>query len=811
MEMIIKLKYRLPAALIIWLSCGWFEVWGFQAPETVKIVRDRWGIAHVFASSDEGACFGAGYATAQDRMYSMHRARRAVQGRLAELVGAQGSSGKSIIDQDKNMRYRAFYSYAKRHAERLDLRTKRALLAYSQGVNRYIDEHAADLSQHFEGKIPEEWIPADCLAVWDRLADFFSGFPADEAQQLHRFEELLTSTGSVDGAIKAMKTAVVYDEDAAVVRQEDFTPAMIQAIQQYAAMQGRCDDLPTNAARSSYGPSPKFSHAWVVGGKRLTTGAAALCSDPQTLISAPGIWYEIHMRGATIDARGVGVAGCPGFLIGWNRHVAWGITALGADQADLFRLKMTGRDRYEYDGSNHSFAVSSEQILVKGGSPVNITLKESRPGPVVTPLVSDVKAGEEYALRAIPQWELAPHSIQAALEMLRARDAADFLQATYNWSGPSAHCLFGDAKGHIGYTLLAAIPLRSACSPLAGQIAQDGSSSRYDWIGIIPHELLPQVMNPAGGVLYSANHLPVGNWYPISLGIGTGGTGDTVRSWRLRERLAETGPALFTPQDVLAIHYDAVQPARREIVRAGLRVRDLQARALSASAAEALRFLESWHRNGARVLTSDPYAAIAYHLRIQFRNNDSPALTAHYGGGEGGLSHWLKSLKQRLDQDPKAALSQDEIDYINTSLASAYDTVVRNYGSDPNVWQNRFASASGAAAVPYHGTLEGFGTLDRRYDPIFTGLLDTDGGTLWSQKSQSYSQWVNLGDVNSSLSLLPVGLSEDPASPHFKDQGALWVAGELHPAPLDENIVESLAEKTTLLTFTPAPKTTRRK
>ena len=320
-NMIRKLKHRTPVVLTIWLSCCGSSAWGFQSPETVKIVRDRWGAAHVFASSDEGAYFGAGYATAQDRLYSMHRARRAVQGRLAELVGAQGSSGKSIIDQDKNMRHRAFYSYAKRRAERLDPQTKRALLAYSQGVNRYIGEHPADLSLNFQGKMPEEWTPADCLAVWDRLADFFSGFPADEAQQLHRFEDLVAGTGSVDQAIKAMKAVVVYDEEAAVVKQADFTPAMIQAMQQYAARQGRCGASTPSAAWASYGDPPKFSHAWVVGGKRLTTGAAVLCSDPQTLISAPSIWYEIHMRGATIDARGVGVAGCPGFLIGWNRRV----------------------------------------------------------------------------------------------------------------------------------------------------------------------------------------------------------------------------------------------------------------------------------------------------------------------------------------------------------------------------------------------------------------------------------------------------------------------------------------------------------
>ena len=86
-------------------------------------------------------------------------------------------------------------------------------------------------------------------------------------------------------------------------------------------------------------PDPKFSHAWVIGGKQTTTGASVLVSDPQTPVWNPSMLYEFHAQGATFNARGMGVAGSPVILIGFNQHVAWGMTALGADQADLFILK----------------------------------------------------------------------------------------------------------------------------------------------------------------------------------------------------------------------------------------------------------------------------------------------------------------------------------------------------------------------------------------------------------------------------------------------------------------------------------------
>jgi hypothetical protein len=103
---------------------------------------------------------------------------------------------------------------------------------------------------------------------------------------------------------------------------------------------------------------------------------------------------------------------------------------------------------------------------------------------------------------------------------------------------------------------------------VTGGGAKPGHTTEQDWQEILPYELLPGVLNPAAGYLYSGNHRPIESWYPIPLGAMTGTGGDTIRSWRLRERLASREQ--YTPEEVRAIHFDAVNPARRDLVRLAL-------------------------------------------------------------------------------------------------------------------------------------------------------------------------------------------------------------------------------------------------
>ena len=630
-----------------------------------EIIRDDWGIPHIIAESDTAAFFGAGYATAEDRLFQMHRNRCAAQGRLTELMGAMVDNSvlQKMIDQDKYMRYIGLYKHAEIIALSIDEPYHNYLQAYCDGVNQYIQDNSDQLSSLFNRNIPEEWKIADCIVSWDRMGDYFSGFPSSEVNKLHEFENLVESIG-YDQAIEQMTIERKIDDSAATTKYDDYDPDTLEAIYAYANNITNLNRIPNFITHQT----PKMSHAWVVGGDKTTTGSSVLSSDPQTKVTSPSIWHEYHIKSNNFNIRGIGVAGCPGFLIGWNEHVAWGATALGADQADLFRLKMIDEQTYEYNGNQYIMDVSDETINVPNGRDIPITVKNTILGPVVTDLLSSAYSDEEYVLCSYPQYDKKHHSIEALLDMMKADDIYSFYNAIQKYKSPGIHCIFGDKQGNIGYSVMAAIPLRSSYSPLAGSIAQDGSSMEYAWIEMIPYEVLPHVFNPDDGALFSANHLPVGSWYPIPLYLGQGGSGDGSRSWRLRELLSTDGNEKFSPEEVYSIHYDTVDPTRREIVRIGLYIRQNQGQVLSTESNAALDVLQSWYQNGAHCITTEPYYAAAHFMDLYFREERWPELAEIYGGGESGLCHFLKTIKYYLDENISYTFNETEITFFDYAL-----------------------------------------------------------------------------------------------------------------------------------------------
>jgi acyl-homoserine lactone acylase PvdQ len=299
------------------------------------------------------------------------------------------------------------------------------------------------------------------------------------------------------------------------------------------------------------------------------------------------------------------------------------------------------------------------------------------------------------------------------------------------------------------------------------------------------------VLNPAAGFVYSGNHRPIGLWYPIPLGVMTGSGGDTVRSWRLRERLESKDK--FTPEDVRAIHFDAVNPARRDIVRLGLHLQDVLERELSVDAAKALVHLEPWYRAGASTALSEPGAELAVELNTFFRFI-STQLALVYGGGESGLAYFLKTATARLEEDPKAELSRLEQDFIDRALASAWRSAEQKYGDDPATWNEQARAAVQRRTLGYYESLDGFPALDRDLVVRLPGLTRVDGGTIGCQTAQSYTQWVPMHDPDQAQSILPIGQSEWPDSPSRTSTLELWAESQLHPAPLSRKAIEKLVD-----------------
>ena len=542
-----------------------------------------------------------------------------------------------------------------------------------------------------------------------------------------------------------------------------------------------------------------------MGGKRTTTGSSVLVSDPQTPVRNPSLFYECHLQGATFNARGIGVAGSPILLIGFTDQVAWGVTALGADQADLFQLETDPArpDAYRFDGEWRPMTVRREMIKVKGREPIEYVVRETHLGPVATAFCFAQPGDGEVALKRIPMCETGRETIQGAIAMMRARGVREFEAALGDWRFPSANMVFGDRGGNIGYRTVGAIPVRSRLDPSGGQRARPGRKQEQDWQEMLPAVLMPGVTNPAAGFLYSANHRPIETWYPISLGTSTGSGGDTLRSWRLRERLQ--AQERFTPEEVRAIHFDTVNPARRAIVRLGLHLRDVLKGDLPQDAGRALARLEPWYRAGASSSLANDGAELALELNTFFRMM-STDLALVYGGGESGLAYFLKTASARLDRAPEAALSELEQQDISRSLESAWQSARQKYGPDPAAWNLRAREAVKRQRLGYYESLDGFATLDPTMALSLPSLTVTDGGTIGCQTAQSYTQWVPMHNPDLAESILPIGQSERPDHPSRTSTLALWGEGRLHPAPLSRDAIGKLAISSTNLR-TPDAKT----
>ncbi len=767
----------------------------------VQIRRDAHGVPHIIADTDEGALYGLGYVSAEDRLLQMTITVLAAQGRLAEFFG------QDYFEQDKKFRIMGHWRHAERMAETLDAEHQGLLQAYADGVNAWVQANPDAINPQMAAlgiEVPT-WTPVHSLAAWYRVSDLFTNDPTDKAQALADFEAEVALVGLSQAIADATANTNPGDPDAGVVQASDVPQQVQEAIAGYAAKMGYGD--PSHAvepqgfagtAPSNYGHvSPKFSHAWVVSGDRTTTGEAVLVSDPQVPVTSPAFMYEWAIVGDQIHARGVSPAGVPGLLIGYTPTVAWGMTAAGIDSRDLFRLEMTDDSHYMLDGEELELTSETETILVADAQGREVEYRESAWGPVVTDLIAGTP--DEFAMKGLPFSATDRDPFEAMVGMMRAQDLDELRAAVEDWSTPSANLVAAGPDGDIFFTVLGDIPLRSTASPLGGKIAQDGSSTTYDWVDVIPNEFKPWVLNPAAGALLSANHRPAGSWYALPLGVGQGGGGETIRSRRLRELVESLAPTVEPRAVVDDVQWDCVNVAARDLVAFGAHVRDVQPARVSPATGNLLDHLDSWLAAGGSMHTEQEGVYLASRIGLKFRiQQTGPVLNAQYGGGQTGLSLFLDDMMAQIEADPGYVPSTEAMDYIDSELSAAW-TAANNSIPNQAQWDASYANNNASPTLEY---IVGVDVQGSGYGPALQSpqLQCADGNTIWSQKGESYTQWVDLSAVDDSQTLLPPGNTEGPQGDHFDSQLQIWADGTLKSTALTVEAIEALGEATTLET-----------
>lgn len=581
--------------------------------DEVTVQRDVLGIPTITADSAHDLFYAQGFVHAQDRFWEMDFRRHVTSGRLSELFG------ESQLETDMFLRTLGWREIAEQEVDALSETERAYYEAYADGVNAFLAENdGADASfeyavlglQNPDYEI-EPWTPADSVAWLKAMAWDLRSNIEDET------ERAVIAPDFTQAEMDGLYPAYPFDRNPVIVPQISTVPAVGTVPDLDEAGEGETVPTPTpDAAGASSGASGRVgpaepdaeadaatssiewtevqgvveavstlvggvgegvgSNSWVVSGSHTESGMPLLANDPHLGASLPSVWHQIQLKCSDVseacpfDVAGFGFAGMPGVIIGHNDRVAWGFTNLTTDVTDLYLEKIDG-DSYWYDGALVPLEERTETLKVAGGDDVELVIRSTVNGPIVSGLTDDFTAiaddpstGETDAIAAPTdalagdyavslRWTaLEPGTTASAIFALNtARDFDDFRGAAALFDVPAQNLVYADVDGNIGYQTPGRLPIRGAGD---GSMPQPGWDSTYAWHGYIPFEELPVAYNPKDGYIVTANNAIVGADYAHFL------TRDWDYGWRaarieelIQRKIAE-GP--MTADDLREIQAD---------------------------------------------------------------------------------------------------------------------------------------------------------------------------------------------------------------------------------------------------------------
>jgi len=735
----------------------------------VEILRDRWGVPHIYAANTHDLMFAQGFVHAQDRLWQMDYQRRLVAGRLSEVLGVQ------TVPVDRWLRTLGMRRVAEQEVALVEASLRTALEAYAAGVNARIAQGRLPVEFSLLRYKPEPWTVADSLS-WIKMMSW--GLSINWESEI----------------LRAQLIAHLGLEQAAELEPE--VEAGSHCIVPPGSAIGSAALDRAEAARPFTGPLAQAglgSNNWVLAGSRTASGAPLLANDMHLPMNQPCIWYENHLVGGDLNVTGITFPGIPGVISGHNGHVAWGFTNGFPDVQDLYRERLRRTDdgcvQYEYKGAWQDAEVIREEIHVKGGEMAVEEVVITRHGPIINALAPDFAGEEPLALR----WtSLEPDTmIHALFGMMRAHTCLEFREALRHWTAPVQNMVYADTlgeRGNIGYSFPGKVPIRAKG---IGLVPVPGWTGEYEWTGYIPFEELPHLYNPSQGYVATANNRVVGDDYPHFIGCEFA-SDDRV------QRIVE----LIEAQDQVDIgyiqrmHFDLVSPSAR-LVAGYLSQLNVDEPRLAA----VVELLRNWDG----LLSADSPAAAVYqvfvrrmiHLTLAGKLGD---LTIRFAGlgptpllAERSIFGtrsriWLQKVLTEPDShwfDLGAGETRDDL--MCLALRETVAFLENELGPEPDSW-----AWGKLHTLTFSHTLGRVRPLDRLFNrgPYPLGGDDT---TIWATGANRHnlsSEGVigppfrfiaDLGDLRNSVGLLAPGQSGQPGSKHYDDQLQAWFSGEYHP------------------------------
>ncbi|PHX96749.1 MAG: hypothetical protein CK531_07055 [Gemmatimonadetes bacterium] len=709
--------------------------------DSVQVIRDRWGVPHIYARNIDDLFFAQGFVQAQDRLWQMEMYRRTYEGTLSEIMGPDYLRHDRLA---RLLKHRG--PWDDREWKHYHPEGRRIFDAFAAGVNAFIAQARDRLPVEFKmtGIRPQPWtadvallrtqtaMPTGDANAELALARSAMRLGVDSANRAARpspYRDLVVPSGVDLSVITEEVAAALAGMRTGVVRPE--------LLPQYRALGGSSPSENTGVQENSPG-----SNNWVVSGRLTASGKVIVANDPHRNVSNPSIRYIVHLNAPGWDVIGATEAALPGVAIGHNGRIAWGLTIVGTDQSDVYveEVNPASRNQVRFRGAWEPLRIVRDTIKVKGAASTVVEQKFSRHGPVFH---EDTVHHKAYAMRSTMHLPGNAGYI-SALRYHNLDDCQQFLAAQSYTLAPTENMICGDRGGNIAWQASAASPKRPNWH---GRLPVPGTGV-YEWDGL--RSDLPRELNPERGWIATANHdiHPTGYDPPLFFKDGP----QDARYRRIAEVLtSKTG---FSIADMEALQHDAYSAAA---------TRDLPLfRGWTSANAEVERaraLLAAWDAQHRRESAAPViYRAVAAALPAEARAEGTAA-------------------------DQRRAL-------IETAITSGLAAVRKAQGDDPAQWR---WGRNNTSQLPH--------SLVRAFD---IAPVERHGGAGFvAAVGATYREIIDLGNLDASMVTNVPGQSGQPGSPFYSNLVESYGRGAYFPMTYSRAAVERAAAHR--LTLRPAP------
>lgn len=730
-----------------------------QVKHELKIQRDENGVPTIEATNLGDAVYAMGFLHAQERYFQMDLLRRKASGELAELFGAR------LIESDKVARVHRFRARAKEFVDELAPDQRAMLRKYTAGVNEGLQRlGAAPFEYSLLFSSPRLWSEEDTLLVNMAMYITLQG----EEQHPELIRQKLIRRYDIKFADFILAPHSEWDSPIEAEKQMAETPLPKQLNRRLtvALHAPRVGDRAMTTTGGEEHPIGTVlgSNSWAVSGRKGAGGRALIANDMHLPLQQPNTFYRLAIRIAGRDGviAGVSVPGLPMLAAGSNGRIAWGLTNANGDWSDLVRI-----DKKQAAAQVRSVR---ETIAVRGGDPVELDVRETRWGPIVSEDESSVYAMEWVAHHAEGNnLGLFPLLEESTLD--GARDIAA------NAGMPHMNIVLADRQGNIAWTVAGRIPRRVGVTGLKPQEWNDQTG----WQGWLSVQEYPFISGAEHDYLWTANNRVVGgeDWKKIGIGsqFALG-----VRAKRIHERLLASRD--LREQDMHAMQLDDVALLARRWHRFASDV--VAGMKDSREKTELASVLSSW--DGTAGADQAAYRVLQRY-RGEIAEDLMRAVLADLVKKEPGLdwysvtSNWEIPLWKIVSSRPQALTPlgyENWGDYFRQVLLhDVYEPYSELYAGDlsrakwgeANILEIRHPLSR---IIPLIGNL-----LDMPATP-----MSGDSNTILAVRNSfgpAMRLVVSPGRENEAILTMPAGQAGNPLTPYYRKGHQQWLRGEPQP------------------------------